>query len=32
MVKIAEESQRKILDLTIVKYTIRWRRMYLAQK
>ena len=32
MVKKAEEWQRKIFDLPIVKYTMRWRSMFLAHK
>ena len=32
MVKMAVERQRKIFDLTIIKYTIRLRSMFLAHK
>ena len=32
MKKLAEERQRKTFDLTIVKYTIRWKSKFLAHK
>ena len=32
MEKLAEERQRKTFNLTIAKYTIRWKSMFLAHK
>ena len=32
MKNLAEERQRKTFDLTIVKYTIRWKSKFLAHK